>query len=341
MKALSLSNLSKRFRDVVALDSVSLDIAEGEFVALLGPSGSGKTTLLRLLAGFDVPTSGQIFIAGNDVSRLPPSQRGIGMVFQHYALFPHLSVRRNVEYGLKMRGWLKKDRARRVDEVLAAVRLEALADRMPKQLSGGQQQRVAIARALVYAPSLLLMDEPLGALDRTLRVEMAEEIRRIHRSLKTTFVYVTHDRDEAMTLADRVLIMRHGQVISDDSPERLFAAPASGFVARFFAGMNVLTANALAALPGRPASLAHGAVGFAPSRLSFAPPQQDFITIQAQIVDRLFLGDKIQILLSCPDLGQDIVAHMAADPNIDIRPGSKVTAYIRTADVLPLAEPLA
>ena len=229
---------------------MSLAVEPGEFVALLGPSGSGKTTMLRLLAGFELPTSGEIVIAGSNVSGLAPSERNIGMVFQHYALFPHMSVARNIEYGLRMRGWDTSRRRARVSELLAMIKLNHVGERLPHQLSGGQQQRVAIARALAYSPSILLMDEPLGALDRALRIEMAEEIRRIHRTLGATFIYVTHDRDEAMTLADRVLVMHQGKIDADGKPQQLFERPQSAFVAEFFSGMNVIRRSSF----GRPSA---------------------------------------------------------------------------------------
>ncbi len=324
--ALSLSGLSKHFRATAALDSVSLDIAAGEFVALLGPSGSGKTTLLRLLAGFDLPTAGEIRIGDRNVSTLPPGARDIGMVFQHYALFPHLTVRRNIEYGLKMHGWNAERRKARVDELLAMVKLSAMADRMPRQLSGGQQQRVAIARALAYAPKILLMDEPLGALDRTLRVEMAEEIRSIHRQLGTTFIYVTHDRDEAMILADRVLIMHGGRIVADDAPETLFVRPNNEFVARFFSGMNVCKGEMLGL---------SGTVGFSPAAIVFSPPADDHAAIACTMTDRLFLGERVQVMLAAA--GKELVAHVPTLSSFDFERDRPVTAYIPKSRIIPLS----
>jgi ABC-type Fe3+/spermidine/putrescine transport system ATPase subunit len=221
-------------------------VVPGEFLTLLGPSGSGKTTLLRIIAGFQAPSFGEILLNGADVTHLPPARRGIGMVFQQYALFPHMTVGDNIAYGLKLRRWSKAARRQRVEEMLALVRLDDFADRLPRQLSGGQQQRVALARALAYDPALLLMDEPLGALDRTLRLEMEEEIRRIHRDLGTTFVYVTHDQQEALALSDRIAVMRDGDIVAVDTPESLFLRPDSGFVAKFFADANVFPATIVA-----------------------------------------------------------------------------------------------
>jgi putative spermidine/putrescine transport system ATP-binding protein len=324
--ALSLKSLTKQFRSVTAVDNVSLDVEQGAFVALLGPSGSGKTTMLRMLAGFDIPSSGEIHIAGRSVAGLPPAERNIGMVFQHYALFPHLTVRRNVEYGLKMRGWVKRDREARVNELLAIVRLEALAERLPRQLSGGQQQRIAIARALAYAPNILLMDEPLGALDRALRVEMAEEIRRIHRTFGTTFIYVTHDRDEAMTLADRVLIMHSGKVVADDNPEALFQKPTSALVAKFFSGMNVVKELELSGEGGN-------VLAISPLAIRFEEPDEPHFAIRAAIRDRLFLGDKVQLVLTAPQLESPLIVHVPTLDSGKHQRDDAVIAYVvkRTA----------
>jgi putative spermidine/putrescine transport system ATP-binding protein len=327
--ALSLKSLTKRFRSVVAVDDVSIEVGVGEFVALLGPSGSGKTTMLRLLAGFDLPSAGHIVIEGRDVSGLPPAERNIGMVFQHYALFPHMSIRRNIEYGLRMHGWAAADRKARVDELLAMVRLEAVGHRMPHQLSGGQQQRIAIARALAYSPSILLMDEPLGALDRALRIEMAEEIRRIHRTLGTTFIYVTHDRDEAMTLADRVLIMHGGKIEADDSPETLFQRPPTAFVAGFFSGMNVVQAADL--------RLANASsVGISPGSIRFTQPDSPHIALQATILDRLFLGEKIQFILSVHPDKPPLVASTPATELNEHKIADRVEVFVRSTEIISL-----
>jgi putative spermidine/putrescine transport system ATP-binding protein len=328
--ALSLKNLTKQYRSVAALDDVSLDIQPGAFVALLGPSGSGKTTMLRLLAGFDLPTSGAILIEGKDVAGLPPRDRNVGMVFQHYALFPHLSVRRNIEYGLKMRGWGADARTARVKELLAMVRLEAMAERLPRQLSGGQQQRIAIARALAYSPSILLMDEPLGALDRSLRIEMAEEIRRIHRSFGTTFIYVTHDRDEAMTLADRVLIMKAGRIVADGHPEALFQRPTSAFVAKFFSGMNVVREAESGGEGG-------GVLAISPSAIRIEAPAETCFTVTGAVLDRLFLGDKVQFMLAAPQLASPLVVHAPAAAKQPAR-NDVVTAYIPRRAVIAVSE---
>ncbi|MDE2973612.1 MAG: ABC transporter ATP-binding protein [Gemmatimonadota bacterium] len=218
----------------------SLSIRKGEFVTLLGPSGSGKTTILMMLAGFQAPTAGVIRIDGRSVEDLPPRKRGIGMVFQNYALFPHMTVGRNLAFPLEVRGLNGEERRRRVERAIGLVRLEGLEGRRPGQLSGGQQQRVAIARALVFEPSLVLMDEPLGALDRSLREEMQYEIRRLHRKLAVTIVYVTHDQQEAMVMSDRIAVLKDGVVEQIAAPEALYEEPERAFVARFIGENNRL-----------------------------------------------------------------------------------------------------
>ncbi len=237
---LDIQELSKSYGDTPALEGIGLQVREGELLTLLGPSGSGKTTLLKVIAGFEAPTTGRVLLRGRDISRLSPARRGVGMVFQHYALFPHMTVAQNVGYGLKLRRVARAERDRRVGEMLALLRLDGLAGRYPRQLSGGQQQRVALGRALAYDPEVILMDEPLGALDRALRIEMEEQIRGLHRELGATIVYVTHDQQEALALSDRIAIMRAGKVASVGSPEQLYRRPADSFVAGFFANANLL-----------------------------------------------------------------------------------------------------
>jgi putative spermidine/putrescine transport system ATP-binding protein len=237
-----------RFRDVrksydglaPAVGDLSLDVAEGEFLTLLGPSGSGKTTTLMMLAGFERPDSGEILLEGRSIARTPPHRRGIGVVFQSYALFPHMNVAENVAFPLRMRGIGKAERQERVAAALDRVRLTQLAARMPSQLSGGQQQRVALARALVFAPRLVLLDEPLGALDRQLREEMQLEIRRLHRELGVTMLYVTHDQAEALALSDRIAVLEGGRLRQLGTPEDLYENPADAFVARFVGENNRL-----------------------------------------------------------------------------------------------------
>jgi len=237
---LDIQALSKSYGETPALQEISLQVRQGELLTLLGPSGSGKTTLLKVIAGFEAPTSGRVLLRGRDISRLSPARRGVGMVFQNYALFPHMTVAQNVAYGLKLRRVGRAERERRVREMLGLVRLEGLEGRYPRQLSGGQQQRVALGRALAYDPEVILMDEPLGALDRALRIEMEEQIRGIHRELGATIVYVTHDQQEALALSDRIAIMRAGRVASVGEPAQIYTRPADSFVAGFFANANLL-----------------------------------------------------------------------------------------------------
>ena len=239
--AVAVTNVSKRYgRDVLAVDDVSLAVRKGEFLTLLGPSGSGKTTLLKMIAGFLAPTSGSLAIEGRDVSRVPAHKRNIGMVFQNYALFPHLSVADNLAFPLKMRRVRPDEIKRRVQAALELVRLGGLGGRLPKQLSGGQQQRVALARAVVYEPSVLLMDEPLGALDKRLREELQLEIKALHQDLGITVLYVTHDQEEALVMSDRIAIFREGTIEQLGSGEDLYRRPTSTFVAAFMGESNIL-----------------------------------------------------------------------------------------------------
>jgi spermidine/putrescine transport system ATP-binding protein len=237
---LELRNLTKCFGAFVAVDNLSLAIASGEFLTLLGASGSGKTTTLRMIAGFEPPTAGEILMGGASISPLPPFKRDINTVFQHYALFPHMSVRQNVEYGLRMRGVPAAERATRVDRALEMVQLAQLGSRAPRQLSGGQQQRVALARALVNRPRVLLLDEPLGALDLKLRKEMQLELKHLQTGLGITFVYVTHDQEEALTMSDRIVLMRQGRIAQVGAPRDLYDRPASRYVADFIGEANLL-----------------------------------------------------------------------------------------------------
>jgi putative spermidine/putrescine transport system ATP-binding protein len=348
---LRLAGVSKRFGQVTALDAMNLSVRQGQFVTLLGPSGSGKTTLLRMLAGFDALTSGAIFLDGRDVSPLPPARRGIGMVFQHYALFPHMTVRDNIGYGLKMRGWRRNARDRRIDEMLEIVRLDGMGDRKPKQLSGGQQQRVALARALAPRPALLLMDEPLGALDRALRIHMAEEIRRLHRELGTTTLYVTHDREEALTLSDRIIILRNGRLLADGTPEELYRRPTSEFVAGFFGGHNVLQPtdveivmrpNSVGTVDNRWAAVARdgaaktggGALGIAIPVRKFTLTQPDdlFIRVQATVVEMLFYGDYMRVTCRTVGRNETLTAWLDAAPARRLTPGAKVNLFSRQDD---------
>jgi ABC-type Fe3+/spermidine/putrescine transport system ATPase subunit len=237
---ITVAGLTKRFGSTVAVDDVSLDIAENEFFALLGPSGCGKTTLLRLLAGFERPDEGRILLGGEDITDRKPYRRPLNMMFQSYALFPHMTVERNVAYGLRMERRPKEEIQETVREALATVQMTELAKRRPAQLSGGQRQRVALARALVKRPKVLLLDEPLSALDRQIRGEMQIELKRLQHAVGITFVVVTHDQEEALGLADRIAVMRDGEVLQVGTPDELYRRPSSLFVASFLGESNLV-----------------------------------------------------------------------------------------------------
>ncbi len=265
--AVRLDRVRKRFGDVVAVDGVDLDIAEGEFFSLLGPSGSGKTTCLRMIAGFEAPTEGRIWLGGRDVTQVPPYDRDVNTVFQDYALFPHMSVQENVEYGLRVKKVPTDERRRRADVALAMVRLEGFGRRKPWQLSGGQRQRVALARALVNRPKVLLLDEPLGALDLKLRQEMQIELKQIQREVGLTFLYVTHDQEEALTMSDRLAVFSLGRIEQVGSPADVYERPATGFVAGFVGTSNLLTGDPARAITG-----SADPITIRPEKMRMAPP---------------------------------------------------------------------
>ena len=250
--AVSLRGLTKRYGRVTAVDGIDLDIREGELLTLLGPSGSGKTTTLRMVAGFELPSEGTIHLGGVDVTGRPPFERDVNTVFQDYALFPHMSVAGNVDYGLRVRKVAKAERRERVAAALARVRLDDFGERRPSQLSGGQRQRVALARALVNRPRVLLLDEPLGALDRQLRQEMQVELKAIQAAVGITFVVVTHDQEEALTMSDRIAVLRDGRIEQVGAPAAVYERPANPFVAGFVGTSNVLAGRAAAELVGEP-----------------------------------------------------------------------------------------
>ncbi len=236
-----IEGISKHFGDTVALDNLTLDIARGEFVTFLGPSGCGKSTTLRILGGFERPTAGRIILDGVDVTLQPPEKRQVNMVFQDYALFPHMTVRQNISFGLELKGMNKKDIRASQDQIMAFLELDSYGDRYPGQLSGGQRQRVALARALAPDPELLLLDEPLGALDAKLRGQVQQELKSIQRSTNKTFFFVTHDQEEALTMSDRIVVMNKGRVEQDGTPEELYFHPGTRFVAEFIGETNLLS----------------------------------------------------------------------------------------------------
>lgn len=250
--AIEMHNVSRHFGEVKAVDNISLVIQDGEFFTLLGPSGSGKTTCLRMIAGFDQPTAGQIKLYGQDVTNLPPYERDVNTVFQDYALFPHMTVGENIAYGLMIRKVPKPQREKQTTEMLELVRLPGLAKRKPSQLSGGQRQRVALARALINRPKVLLLDEPLGALDLKLRQQMQVELKAIQHEVGITFIFVTHDQEEALTMSDRIAIFDMGQIVQIGTPAALYEHPRTRFVASFVGTSNVIEGQTAVAVTGSP-----------------------------------------------------------------------------------------
>jgi len=309
--ALSVAGLVKRFGPTIAVDGVSFEVASGEFLALLGPSGSGKTTILRLLGGFEEATEGRIRVDGKDVGGLPPHRRNIGVVFQHYALFPHMTVVDNVAYPLRRRGVPRAEIRDRVHDALALVDLGSLEARFPRELSGGQQQRVALARALVFRPAMLLMDEPLGALDKQLREHMQREIRSLQQRIGITTVYVTHDQSEAMAMADRIAVMQRGKIEQIGSPRQIYDRPATRFVAAFVGNSNLLSGRLIGSggdewlfelaggvvvrCPRRDHAPANAQLLVRPEKISLGAQQSTVATansVSGTVEEVTFLGDK-------------------------------------------------
>jgi ABC-type Fe3+/spermidine/putrescine transport system ATPase subunit len=338
---------------VVAVAGIDLAVRRGEFFTLLGPSGSGKTTILRLVAGFDRPSTGRILLEGREIAPLAPAQRGIGVVFQHYALFPYLTVSENIRYPLKLRRWSRSEAARCVEEMLALVRLERLGARYPRELSGGQQQRVALARALACRPALLLMDEPLGALDRTLRVEMEEEIRRIHREAKATIVYVTHDREEAFAMSDRIGVLRAGRLLQQGDARTLYEMPADTFVAWFFGDCLLIPVERVVATRSSGARVQvlgreievrrcvggagqHPRLVVRPGQIRLAPGDDDVI-MPAEVIDVVYLGDTTQVKCQAPETGE-IVARVDPRQALDVQPGQRVRLGFVPGDAILVDE---
>jgi ABC-type Fe3+/spermidine/putrescine transport system ATPase subunit len=331
--ALELRALSKRFGSVQAVRDVDLTIKRGEFWSLLGPSGSGKTTILRIVAGFEQPTSGRVLIDGVDVAGMPPGKRGVGLVFQHYALFPHMTVRQNIGYPLKLRRVNRTEREQRVSEILELIGLSSTGERRPHELSGGQQQRVALGRALAFQPAFLLMDEPLGALDRALRVNMQDEIKRIHLETGVTIVYVTHDREEALGMSDRIAIMRDAQLLQSGRPQDVFERPDDAFVADLLGEANLLLlSDARPADGGRVRArlldwdlLIRGSVGdsssdaralLRPWSLKLSSPGDELV-LHGVVVDSRYAGERTSVTLHVDGIGR-LRAHLPAGPPLRV-----------------------
>jgi putative spermidine/putrescine transport system ATP-binding protein len=328
MASVSLEGVRKAYGSVTALHATDLSIEAGEYLVLLGPSGSGKTTMLMMLAGFVQPTSGAILRDGIDITASPPERRGFGVVFQGYALFPHLTVAQNVAFPLKVRGMPRAQAEARVQQTLRLMRLQDFADRQPKQLSGGQQQRVALARALAFNPSLLLLDEPMSALDRKLKEELQAELKELHRRVGTTFVHITHDQDEAMALADRIAVMQDGRIVQIGAPRDIYRRPATRFVAGFLGQSNFLRGVVersdaggvalrvgAALLPAQaPATRALAAgeevtIAVRPENLVVAP---EGTGLRGIVTSELFFGRHVAVHVDVPGVGP-LVAHVAAD----------------------------
>jgi putative spermidine/putrescine transport system ATP-binding protein len=283
---LTLSALQKRYDSgVVAVHSVDLDVRTGEFLTLLGPSGSGKTTVLKMIAGFENPTGGDIRIDGRSVLQKLPHEREIGMVFQNYALFPHLSVRENIAFPLELRSVPKAEMHRRIERILGVVRLDDLGGRYPHQLSGGQQQRVALARAVVFEPRIVLMDEPLGALDRNLRAQLTEEIKRVQRELGMTVIYVTHDQDEALILSDRIAVMRDGRLEQVAGARDLYRRPRNRFVATFIGESNLLAFESLGGPREAGRLRLEGGIGTVAAPDCGSPPAKGWLLIRPEMIE--------------------------------------------------------
>jgi spermidine/putrescine transport system ATP-binding protein len=323
-----LEHVSKRYGDYVAVHEAHFSIGQGEFFSMLGPSGCGKTTTLRMIAGFEQPSGGEILLEGKDVSRVPPYRRNVNTVFQHYALFPHMSVRDNVAFGPRSKKLAEAEVTKRVKELLEVVRLTTFAERTPSQLSGGQQQRVALARALVNYPSALLLDEPLGALDLKLRQAMQIELKRIQREVGITFIYVTHDQEEALTMSDRIAVMNEGRVEQIGSPEEIYHTPASVFVASFIGVANLLPATVVGVMDKRIAAKVAG--GHMVEATSTAkdprPGSQATLMIRPErlrlsatgdgvpvtLLTAVFQGPVIRCILRTQD-GNEVVAHVGSE----------------------------
>ncbi|PWS35771.1 polyamine ABC transporter ATP-binding protein [Falsiroseomonas bella] len=357
--ALALHGLTKRYGSFTAVDDVSLRIERGQFLTLLGPSGSGKTTILMCIAGFVAPTAGAVLLDGRDITALPPEKRDFGMVFQGYALFPHMTVAENVAFPLRVRRMGAAERQEKVRAALDLVQLDRFADRLPRQLSGGQQQRVALARALVFDPALLLLDEPLSALDKKLRAELQEELKALHRRVGRTFVNVTHDQEEALSLSDRVAILNHGKLVQEGAPAALYEKPRTRFVADFLGKSNFLHGTVREAHPGGFAVMAGGtrviqaiapdaprpAAG-TPALLSLRPEKIALLgeaetaenAVDGRILSWSYLGAGFAINVATQDLGALRVtlpswgAPFAPAEGMPVRLGWSATASVPVAE---------
>ncbi len=330
-----LEGLSKRYGTFTALEPTSLDVREGEFLTLLGPSGSGKTTLLQMISGLAEPSAGRLMVDGQDWTHRPVNQRGMGLVFQHYALFPHMTVEENVSFPLEMRKLPAADIGAKVAETLRKVQLDNFSHRFPQELSGGQQQRVALARCFVFRPNIILMDEPLGALDKALRERMQLEIRRLHSEYGTTVIYVTHDQEEALVMSDRICVMNHAKVEQLGTPQEIYADPTTIFSATFIGNSNVLkgmrqsvdgqsatvqTGNGTFSgrYTARDTSTSEVALVIRPEQIRLGPsPSGDFEGLRGRLSELIYLGSETRLLLRLADGSDFMLRH---DPSLGALP---------------------
>jgi len=349
MALLVVDQLTKTYGSVDALSDINLAIEAGQFVTLLGPSGSGKTTLLMLLAGFTAPTRGRIHLDGRDITQLDPEERAFGFVFQGYALFPHLNVADNIAFSLRVRNWPRARLNARLEEMLTLVGLERLADRKPRELSGGQQQRVAIARALAFGPRILLLDEPLSALDRMLRQAMQRELTRLHRRTGVTFVYVTHDQEEAIGMSDHIVVFNQGRIVESGSPRVLYRSPSTHFVARFLGENNLISgrfsghdSTLLEALGTSFRALCSSeqtyecgqtvTVWVRPEDIRIGAPASDEIGFEARVLESSFVGPAERIILQAAS-GEQLTATLPADAAVNATEGQLLACRIRAASI--------
>jgi putative spermidine/putrescine transport system ATP-binding protein len=330
-----LDRVRKSFGPVTAVDDVSLTVGDGEFFSLLGPSGSGKTTVLRMIAGFDEPTAGVILLDGQDVTHVPPYDRDVNTVFQDYALFPHMTVRQNVEYGLKVKGVGKDERRRRVAEMLDVVRLGDLGDRKPSEMSGGQRQRVALARALVNRPKVLLLDEPLGALDLKLREEMQTELKAIQHAVGITFVFVTHDQGEALSMSTRVAVFNHGRIEQVGTPQEIYEHPTTDFVAGFVGTSNLVTSERAERLLGNAAPHT-----LRPERIRLtspdAPVRPDERSADGRVAELHYLGAFSRVRAEL-DGGGTLVASVPSSDVTGLNSGDEIRLAWSSDSAIPVA----
>ena len=325
--------ITKSFGPTQVLRTIDLSIGSGELVTVLGPSGCGKTTALRILAGFEKPTSGKVLVDGRDITAIPPNKRGIGMVFQAYSLFPNLSVQENVEYGLRVRRVDREARARKAEEMLEMCGLGEFASRYPHQLSGGQQQRVALARALATQPEVLLLDEPLSALDASVRVRIREEIRRLQQQLGITTLLVTHDQEEALSIADRVAVLKDGVIEQLDVPQEVYQKPATAFVARFVG--SVTEFGVTPSFQRGPLQVQAPGAGLdtlfvRPEDLSLLPEEEGACTVVSQV----YTGERTIVRAITPVDGMEVTTSVSASEAADLAPGTRVTPSVMSEPAL-------